>query len=354
MKKIFFKGYYGFKNLGDDLYVNIAAYICQNFLKVTPYFVGSNLPKLYFKAKTIQIKNRWICRCIELILCFRLDYIVFFGGSTLGWSNNKFHLQNVINEIPYLNHKVSTIGTSIIVTKDETNKYKLMKYLKKLQFIAVRDIKTKNYLEQMSLKPKFSFDPAIILSDVFPELCKVKRKEGILGICVCLNREESYISVKKRFNLFLEQVLTKCDILHVYIIQFNGMSLEDEMLCMEIADICKRKNKDSFYFRYSEDSLELCKTISNCSMIFGSRLHSGIIAYALNIPFMLEEYHEKCTDFLDTINHMLRYDKNNLELSVYNFIKIWKEKKVEELISPDSFKKNFYNTIECYKELNQL
>ena len=50
-----------------------------------------------------------------------------------------------------------------------------------------------------------------------------------------------------------------------------------------------------------ENPVESLKVISACDMFFSVRLHGGISAYLLNVPFLLVEYHAKCKDFLDYI-----------------------------------------------------
>lgn len=44
MKKIFFKGYYGFSNFGDDIFVLTADYITKKYLNCQAIFIGEILP----------------------------------------------------------------------------------------------------------------------------------------------------------------------------------------------------------------------------------------------------------------------------------------------------------------------
>lgn len=53
---------------------------------------------------------------------------------------------------------------------------------------------------------------------------------------------------------------------------------------------------------------EILGIVLECDVFITSKLHGGISAYALNIPFILEEYHPKCTDFLHDIGWRLDLD----------------------------------------------
>lgn len=47
MKKIYFKGYYGYENLGDDIFTITAEWICNNYwVGFRPVFIGRSLPAL--------------------------------------------------------------------------------------------------------------------------------------------------------------------------------------------------------------------------------------------------------------------------------------------------------------------
>jgi hypothetical protein len=57
-KSIYFKGYFGFKNLGDDIFCVTADYICNNIWENTrPIFIGRDLPLISNNALKMNIKN---------------------------------------------------------------------------------------------------------------------------------------------------------------------------------------------------------------------------------------------------------------------------------------------------------
>lgn len=91
--------------------------------------------------------------------------------------------------------------------------------------------------------------------------------------------------------------------------------------------------------------------LSKCNFILGTRLHAGIIAYALNIPFMLVEYHPKCTEFLNTINHKYRYRIHDSKKNVLNISSLISNKSVPEIKIPDYFKKIMLEEIKFQSEI---
>jgi polysaccharide pyruvyl transferase WcaK-like protein len=46
---------------------------------------------------------------------------------------------------------------------------------------------------------------------------------------------------------------------------------------------------------------QLWRAISECSAFLTVRLHGAITAYLTDVPFVLYEYHRKCSDFVDDI-----------------------------------------------------
>lgn len=53
--------------------------------------------------------------------------------------------------------------------------------------------------------------------------------------------------------------------------------------------------------KYSSHIFGVFDLIGPCDLMYSIRLHGEIFAAAANIPSLLVEYHQKCTDYLDDI-----------------------------------------------------
>lgn len=96
---------------------------------------------------------------------------------------------------------------------------------------------------------------------------------------------------------------------------------------------------------------EFLREMNTCNFILGSRLHSGIVAYALDIPFILIEYHSKCTEFLNTINHNYRFDLSNYEINKENYNTLIKSGNVPGIVESGYFRGIL---IETLKKLEKI
>ncbi|CAN7341667.1 polysaccharide pyruvyl transferase family protein [Paenibacillus sp. LjRoot56] len=350
-KKIYFKGYYGFKNLGDDIFCVTADWVCNNLWEnVTPIFIGNNLPLVSKQAKKYQTNNSFLKKMYELVTCFKVNYIIYLGGSVLskisGIKDIKYHL----SKYNFFNSKLGTIGTSIGPFKNENDYHAIKKLLKKFKFITVRDYSSLSIMEGMELetRPTFSFDTAILIDEVFPSLkTKKKKASNNIKIAVSLCHYERYkgkdITAEfERENAimnFLDGVIEKYDnIGEIIFFQFNGNETNGDL---EITEEFHNRIKDkvaSRIVKYSTETEKFCKELNESDFLIGIRLHSGILAYALNIPFILAEYHPKCTEFLNTINNNYRFDTKNDQKNLELFESIINKGCLSNIKAPDYFK----------------
>lgn len=361
MKNIYFKGYYVFKNLGDDIFAVTADWICNNlWTGYNQVFLGNELPILSKKSKRFNTKNTFLRRIYEVIICFKVDYIIYYGGSLFsggisGFTDIKYYL----NKFKIFHSKLGTVGTSIGPFKNAADFNSIKELLEKFKFIAVRDYSSHSILKNMDLEDKslFCFDNAILIRDVYPELSVDVNRKIKIGISLChyerynggnlsseKEREESVLRL-------LENIIENDnEIDELVFIVFNGSeNVGDLEITKQFNEILKDKIKTRIV-KYSSDTEKLVKEINDCKFIIGTRLHSGILAYALDIPFILVEYHEKCTDFLDTINHNYRFKVNDSDNNLFIFNKLWKENKIPDIIPPNYFRNIMINSLKSIQE----
>lgn len=335
-KKIYFKGYYGFKNLGDDIFCVAADWICNNMWENTEaVFIGKNLPKLSDNAKIYRFNNNFIRRIFELFNLFRVDKIIYFGGSLLHSKiKGIFDIKFYLNNFESLYKKLGAIGVSVGPFKKQSDMDSMKIFLKKFKFLYVRDKSSLEILKTMGISKhsRFCFDPAILISDIYPTLKNVKptKKNKVrLGVSLC--HYERYVGgniekEKKREKaietLFDEVIASNKKISEIILFVFHGDEYNGDV---EITNDFYKKYKDKIKVSivdYTKDTEKFCMKLAECDLIFGVRLHSGILAYSLGIPFILVEYHKKCTEFLNTINYYNRFDVDNHEHNIKLFNKM--------------------------------
>src|SRR5690606_15958233 len=72
---------------------------------------------------------------------------------------------------------------------------------------------------------------------------------------------------------------------------------------------------------YSKDTQKIWKSVSDCDFVLSTRLHTTIFACFAEVPFMLNEYHRKCVDFLDDVGYSEEYRLGNSEYNITDKVK---------------------------------
>src|SRR5690606_30929570 len=142
----------------------------------------------------------------------------------------------------------------------------------------------------------------------------------IIGISVCPYESVQGFNISnelKRNSMLVEllKILeTKMD-LHFRFFVINGKPGVGDMdlTARTIAEVAPINYE---VIHYSRDTEKVWRLVSGCDFIISTRLHAAIFACFANVPFMLNEYHRKCSDFLDNIGYHSEYRLNNSEYDV--------------------------------------
>ena len=301
--KVFFKGFYGFKNLGDDIFVHAINWFCQN--NDIDYLIhGYNLP---YGIKGKNVKNKYQKNLLDFVYSLKANEIVYWGGSTFESISRKTDLKNIINRFGFLKNKVSLFSISLGPFKNKIEENKALDFINELKYVGVRDKKSLSYSENTN----FTFDVAILSPLIFKSQKENENKVNNKKI-ISLN-----ISDAKNYNEYTQIYLNylienKIDIAEVNVLVFNP---DDYNKSEFIYKKLKNNHINCNFYDYTSDSKKLIDLISKSDFLLGNRLHSGILAYAYDVPFILNEYHSKCTEFLNTIGHEFKiHDLNKLKL----------------------------------------
>jgi len=323
MKKILYHGFYGFRNSGDDAFVEVCAWGGRKYWNTTRnIFLSGNLPKLINPAGMIrEYKIRPLNRIPISLLASKADSFVCAGGSLFTKCSGSSVINNVLKIREFLNGKmrVGAIGVSVgpfECVKDEND---VKKCLQAIDFLALRDRRSYEYVLSLNLpyKPVRAFDLAALLPQVYEgiddrlKVNAVGRK--IIGVSVC--NYESYarpgaMNRERRRNKYLLELLSnipdKPDIMLRFFV-FNGHPLiGDEKITDEFINYLSDKFRIE-KIPYPGNVHETWNKISECDLVISTRLHASVFACYAGVPFFLMEYHQKCTDFVEDIGHCSPY-----------------------------------------------
>ncbi|MGI9527376.1 MAG: polysaccharide pyruvyl transferase family protein [Weeksellaceae bacterium] len=319
MSQVLFNGFYGFKNTGDDAFVEIASWGNQNFWnnEKLPYVAGSDLPITLIPYKTVHSHNanKFVQKLGVFDKALHSDYFITAGGS---FFSEIRPMGNIVfaQQAQRLNKKLKhgAIGVSIGPFKNGKEEKKVQEYLKSLNFLTLRDNLSYEYANSLELncKPINAFDLAALLPICYSDINSPMKQndKNVIGVSIC-NYERYHggdLKNEEKRNKFLKQVLTALaknekNYFKFYIFNDN-QQIGDHQITAEMTSLLPTGQFE--IVPYSEVTRTTWQDIKSCDFMFSVRLHASVFACYANIPFMLIEYHRKCADFLEDVG----YDTN--------------------------------------------
>lgn len=324
MKNILFHGYYGYKNTGDDAFIEVAAWGARKYWNNTKNkFLAQNIPVVQNQAKCLGkscFKGHSLLQKITEIMT--ANAFVCAGGSTFHSQINKMNPKFIAFKKKRLlpKFKLGAIGVSLGPYKSTAAEKENIKLLRCFDFLALRDNFSYEMAKCYSLpyEPVEAFDLAALLPQVYSPLSskKTRKQKKILGISVC--NYESFlangdIGNEKRRNKQIEDLLIKIaqvdeDMVFRFFI-FNGnLTVGDKSITMNLAHKLRLIRPNNVeVIDYETETYHTWMKIKECKLVLATRLHAAIFACFANVPFFLIEYHQKCSSFLNDIGYPADY-----------------------------------------------
>lgn len=318
---ILFTGFYGQKNTGDDAFVEVASWGAKNiWQKNNNRFlaIDENLPNTIIPSRGYPFSIPRTYSLQSNLLIKNADYLISGGGSTIHSVMSKRNPKSkAVNRKQKTNDiKIGGIGVSVGPFKTIEDEMAIEEYLKSVDFLAVRDIKSFEYVSSLNLpyKPINAFDLAALLPEVYnyTPTSKEENKNKTLGVSVC--RHESIqkdMDLRKEVKrneqtIALLKSIDKKEEVHFKFYVINGHSkIGDYSLTLETIEKVAPKSYE--VIEYSKNTQSVWKSIAKCDFVISTRLHAAIFACFSETPFMLNEYHRKCTDFLHNVDYNDNY-----------------------------------------------
>ncbi|WP_312789816.1 polysaccharide pyruvyl transferase family protein [Sphingobacterium sp.] len=320
---IFFTGYYGQLNTGDDAFVEVASWGANKFWnKKNLRFsaVSQRLPRVKTSIKGYPFSIPKTYNFQQSLLLNNTDYLISAGGSTF---QNKIKSGSLKAKAMLLQEKnklkIGAIGVSVGPFKSKAEENDNIEYLKRMSFLAVRDQRSYDYVKTLDLpyEPIEAFDLAALLPQIYGIPDRILQDRKVIGVSLC--NYERYINGdtanETRRNKEISQLLKALDdrfenvIFKFFIINGNSERGDLELTRETIQNVAF-KNEVQIE-NYDTKTIAVWNSIASCDFVLTTRLHAGIFACFANTPFMMVEYHKKCTDFLNDVGQHNIYRMND-------------------------------------------
>jgi len=327
---ILFTGYYGQQNTGDDAFVEVASWGAKHYWskdKIRFLAKEDKLPKTVTSVRGYPITVPRTYYLQQQILLNNTDYLISAGGSTL---HSKLPIKSVKKLAIDLkgkgkNIKLGAIGVSIGPFKSIEDEKAVQEYLKNIDFIALRDQRSFEYVKSIDTpyEPVNAFDLAALLPKIYnyEKKALILKSKKIIGVSICpvesILKGVDILKEKKRNKMVVELLkeIDKNTDIHFKFFIINGSHKNgDYKLTKETIEKVRPKSYD--VVEYSRDTKKIWKSVAECDFVLSTRLHAAIFACFAEVPFMLNEYHRKCIDFLDDVGYSGQYRLGNSEYDI--------------------------------------
>lgn len=307
MNKVVISGYYGFNNIGDESILTAIVSNLKDGIEDIDITVLSQDPKLTHDKHGINaVSRKNIFKIIREIR--KCDLLISGGGSLLQdvTSNRSIIYYLTIILIGILcNKKVMIYSQGIGPINNPINKYLTRKILNKVDYMTLRDERSKKVLEDMKIENKsiiVAADPVIGLKKRDLDLGKQVLMESNL-----INKNQPIIAFALRGRDRDENLINVISKVSDHIIEQMGASVvfipfhygEDIKTLNEIEKAMKNK---AIFLRSKYELDEMLSVVGNLDLLVGIRLHSLIFSAIMNVPMVAISYDPKVDYFMESIN----------------------------------------------------
>ncbi|OON94749.1 MAG: polysaccharide pyruvyl transferase CsaB [Candidatus Epulonipiscioides saccharophilum] len=307
--RVVISGYYGFDNTGDEAILFAIINMLKANIKSIEIIVLSNDPESTALAYKVKAVNRFNPHSI--INAIKSCDLLISGGGSL--------LQDVtsLKTIPYylfiaqlgilFRKKVVFYSQGIGPVNHIINKHLIRYIANKVNYIFVRDKKSKLFLESMAIKTNIEISPdpvfALKLDHTLTfQIKKEIRYKKTVGIYIRpWKNQAQIIKVITQISAYLLSLDYK-----IYFISMQP--IQDTQIARQIATSLKNNN-----ITVIERPLTISETLAftaNFEFIIGMRLHSLIMAIIANTPAIALSYDPKIENIMNElhIDHQIKIE----------------------------------------------
>ena len=315
MNRALIKGYYGFRNAGDDALLLVTAWGVRTYCHADEVLAASARIPLKKTALARSIYFDWpFFRRYNVIRERRIaktaQMTIWGGGSVFQSVESIEACCSLLNYAP--DTKAFAIGVSIGPFRDRQSEAACGAFLSQLSYVGVRD--RISYERAVALAPN---TPTEVTFDLAPLLCHLlPRRSGLIaplprtiGISLC------------GYKVFVERLgdsnCTSLRILAEAVRLVAASGAVDAVTLFDFTRYHAEPNCDiheslrhliSPYVHvercpYNDNPFSLMDAISGVKLLLAMPLHASIFAFCANTPTIILPYHEKCREFAKMIGH---------------------------------------------------
>lgn len=325
MKKVIRVAWLGHSNFGDDLmsYV-VDKWLVDRFGTVENLVMCEGIVKNVGSHRSIYPVS-WLPKRVNKLFALQQvknsELVVIGGGSILHSEQSIRWKQEVVDNASQRGIPVVGINLSVGPLKTDLAESMCVDFLNSLDALSLRDKASCDWAEEHDLSSKYfaSTDLAgAYIEQVNSRLWQ--KKNDVVGVSFVrtgssqlLERNKNILAnLAKRYNRV--KLFSFC----------TSPTLGDQNMNYELAKVAENIEVVDY-----QETIGFTQELSECGFFVGERLHSIILSYLLDIPFITLSYHKKCSDFMKLIGYeesLLEYDKSE-ENTLDAFIDMLMERK---------------------------
>lgn len=303
MKKVVISGYYGYDNIGDEAILYSIIRAIKNFSRETEIIVLSSSPEITSKRYNVDAAGRY--NLPEIVSALKGADLFISGGGSLIQDvtsfKSPFYYLAMIQLAGVLSKKTIFFCQGVGPLNSRPVRLATLKTLGKADLISVRDINSKELLEEIGLPGDDIIklvDPVFLLNDSAGTGRNRRAEEHILGISVRPWGDNSYI---QPLSEGVNQLIEAYPDLMIHLIPFHKG--EDEEISKNLSQLLKTDKIKLLAARSHPASM--LDYYDEIDILLGVRLHSLIYATITGTPFAGISYDPKIDSYLAELDKKL-------------------------------------------------
>lgn len=317
-------GWYGQKNVGDDILlinaINFAKDVFKSeqisFFVKYKYKNSEIFDGLNQLSSQSNIKGWYIIK--HFINIYKCDLLIFGGGSQFSEDGRKGLINIYINKLfvnfaRFMNKKIVILQCSLGPTTTLMGEQIVKKIANDVNFLIVRDNASKNYISGDYF---LSNDPAprviknMGLSNAKNNFCK---EVVHIGLSLSSSQDHKFqLEILTGFSNAIKLMSKEFNKIHLYVFQFCANDSSNDFIYEDLINECMSNSCRVEFVGYNENTKEFINKIAGMDVMICQRLHAAICSYSLSVPFVALNTSEKIEQFSTEVNNKNIVKKNQL------------------------------------------